>query len=108
MSRPGTSKSKLKQLNAQRRARTAEPAAATVIKPTRPPRPESGITSYTLPTKLLDNLQKIKFALQSETGQRGKYSASAIVRAALQHFVQLEMEEQIELITKHNNKSIDC
>ena len=93
-----SSKGKLAKLDEQRREREAR---AEIVPQEKPPRATSSTTSYLLPTTLLDDLQKTKLSLQLETGDRRGYNASTIVRAALQHFVQLEMDDQIAMVTRH-------
>lgn len=62
-------------------------------------------TSFVLPNELVDDLNKTKFALQRETGRRRDFSVSSIARAALTHFIGLEMDEQVQLIEDVLHKS---
>ncbi len=98
MSQLGETKAKLEKLKAQKRQRKARKDAPPEEKP---PRAKASTTSYLLPTTLLDDLQTTKQALQKETGDRKGYNASTIVRAALQDWVQLEMDEQIASIGRY-------
>lgn len=107
MTTPGPSKAKLEKLNEQRRSRAAatkKVKGEEAEEGARPGKPETVTTSYVLPTTLLDDLQKTKFELQSEMGQRKKYNATAILRAALQHFLQMEMDDQIELVDRYSSR----
>lgn len=67
----------------------------------KPARAKASTTSYLLPNTLLDELQKTRLELQVATEDRKRYSASNIVRAALQNFVRMEMDAQIDLISRY-------
>lgn len=102
MSRSSSSKAKVQKLKDQERDQKRRREVRGKIEPeVKPPRPRASTTSYLLPNTLLDDLQTTKQALQKETGDRKGYNASTIVRAALQDWVRLEMDDQIASISRY-------
>lgn len=91
-------KTRLQKLEDQRLKREAR---AEAVPETKAPRATSSTTSYLLANRLLKDLQRTKLALQDATDDRGTYSASTIVRAALEDFVLREMDDQIAMVTRH-------
>jgi hypothetical protein len=101
----GPSKTKLARIAEQNRQREArqqapEPKAAPVNA-----KPDHQVTSFSLPTRLLEDVQDTKVALQREMADKRVYTATNIVRASLQNFVKLEMDEQIALIRDYQKST---
>jgi hypothetical protein len=96
MSRTSAPKATLAKLQKQNRARKERAAAPPEEE--KPPEKDK-ITSYSMPVKLLEDLHTTKQHLQVATKDRRTYNASMIVRAALDSFVTMEMEDQIALVS---------
>ncbi len=96
-----SAKAKLKTVNERAKKSKAKVEKAPHVKR---PRPMAKTTSYLLPNKLLDDLEATKRSLQIETGDQIGFTCAAIARTALRNFVQMEMDEQIELMTLYKKE----
>lgn len=98
MAREDRSKKGLARLQRQKQERLerAKGAEASEPEPTK-----TTPTSFWLERTLINDLDGTKQALRRETGDRGKYTSSMLVRAMMAHFVQMEMDDQIKIVDSY-------